>query len=121
MAVSEWLLAGVTMLVMAGSTAAQYQGRPTGILAPDRCGTWDTPHHRRQGDTYIADRKCSDRQALVRRPGQPTVDMTHTKPVYAKCSNPTTYTSLTSPVFNTYLADLGATFDGATPILLSAT
>ena len=54
------------------------------------------------------------------RPGQPTLDMTHTKAVYAKCSNPTTYTSLTSPVFNTYLADLGATFDGATPILLSA-
>ena len=46
--------------------------------------------------------------------------MTHTKAVYAKCSNPTTYTGLTSPVFNTYLADLGATLNGATPILLNA-
>ncbi len=46
--------------------------------------------------------------------------MTHNKAVYAKCSNPTTYTGLTSPVFNTYLADLGATLDGATPILLNA-
>ena len=49
------------------------------------------------------------------------MDMTHNKPVYAKCYNPTSSTGLTSPVFDTYLADLGATFNGATPIGLSAT
>ena len=36
MGVLERLLAGLTMLSLALSTVAQYQGRPTGILAPDR-------------------------------------------------------------------------------------
>ena len=55
------------------------------------------------------------------RPGQPTVDMTHQKAVYARCYNPVSSTSPTSPVFDTYLADLGATINGATPIGLQAT
>ena len=44
MAVSERLLAGLTVLLLALSTAAQYQGRPTGILASDRCGAWGKMH-----------------------------------------------------------------------------
>ena len=53
------------------------------------------------------------------RPGQPTIDMTHFKKVYAKCTNPTTQTSPTSPIFDIYLADLAATFTAANPLLLT--
>lgn len=49
------------------------------------------------------------------------MDMTHQKAVYARCYNPVSSTSPTSPVFDTYLADLGATLNGATPIGLQAT
>ena len=69
-------------------------------------------------DGTPADLSCS---VLLRRPGQPTVDMTHQKAVYARCYNPVSSTSPTSPVFDTYLADLGATVNGATPIGLQAT
>ena len=53
MAVSGMLLVGLTMLLLALSTTAQYQGRPTGILAPDRCGTWGRLYPCRQGCTAI--------------------------------------------------------------------
>ncbi|BDA49052.1 hypothetical protein COCOBI_13-1620 [Coccomyxa sp. Obi] len=53
------------------------------------------------------------------RPGQPTIDMSHYKQVYVKCTNPTTQTSPTSPIFDTYLADLAATFTAANPLLLT--
>lgn len=55
------------------------------------------------------------------RPGQPTVDISHWKQVYVKCTAPTTTpTSLTSPVFDIYFADFGATFTADNPLLLTA-
>ena len=53
MAVSGRFLAGLTMLTLALSTVAQYQGRPTGILAPDRCGTRGILHPCRHEGTSI--------------------------------------------------------------------
>lgn len=45
--------------------------------------------------------------------------MSKFKKVYAKCTTPSTQTSPTSPIFDTYLADLGATFNNANPLLLA--
>lgn len=120
-------------IILTNCVHAQYQSQArdqTSVLQHDRSEQGDgsvqilhsetnaTLQFRHLGRLHVSTKKCNFKH-LRCRPGQPTIDMSHYKKIYVKCTTPTTQTSPTSPIFDTYLADLAATYTAANPLLLT--